>query len=481
MSSSPRVRAPGRHGEVVALPDFDAVPASIAENRRRLNVAHVAVDGVPLDRFRSLARQEVLALCESDDSGASHNSDGPLLLSGHQPELFHPGVWVKNFALHGLARAVNGIPINLIVDTDTLKLTSLRVPVFRDNEPKSVHVESIPFDVLSDETTYEDLRIRNPELFRSLPARVAEVTRNWGYEPLVQSVWREQRTLAGAFVSMRRDCERAWGCRNRELRVSRLSRTDAFGRFAQHILGDLPRFRDVYNAAVRRYRRENGIRSQSHPAPDLGPDEAPFWVHGNGPRRRATRDSNVRTLCPRALTLTLFVRLCLGDYFIHGIGGGKYDEVTDRIVRDYFGLEPPAFQVLSATVLLPLPAYPSTARDLERAERYIREFQWQPERHLSRDMAASPAVQQFVAEKEKLIRSEPPRNDHVARRQWFHALHNVTERLRSHVEPYFPGVNVAVRFIRNEIHANAILQRRDYAWVLYPEDLLKPFLQRFLR
>ena len=68
----------------------------------------------------------------------------------------------------------------------------------------------------------------------------------------------------------------------------------------------------------------------------------------------------MNNLRPRALTLTLFARLCLGDFFIHGIGGGKYDEVTDAIIRDYFGIEPPAYQVLSATLHLPLPAFPST-------------------------------------------------------------------------------------------------------------------------
>ena len=60
-------------------------------------------------------------------------------------------------------------------------------------------------------------------------------------------------------------------------------------------------------------------------------------------RERASADSDVNNLRPRALTLTLFARLCLGDFFIHGIGGGKYDEVTDAIIRDYFGVEPPAY------------------------------------------------------------------------------------------------------------------------------------------
>ena len=60
----------------------------------------------------------------------------------------------------------------------------------------------------------------------------------------------------------------------------------------------------------------------------------------------------------RALTNTLFARLFLSDLFIHGIGGGKYDELTDDIIRRFYECEPPDFLVLSATRLLPLPAVP---------------------------------------------------------------------------------------------------------------------------
>ncbi len=36
---------------------------------------------------------------------------------------------------------------------------------------------------------------------------------------------------------------------------------------------------------------------------------------------------------PRALTTTLFLRTFIADLFIHGIGGGQYDRLTDRIVE----------------------------------------------------------------------------------------------------------------------------------------------------
>jgi hypothetical protein len=58
-------------------------------------------------------------------------------------------------------------------------------------------------------------------------------------------------------------------------------------------------------------------------------------------------------LAPRALTLTMFFRLLLVDQFVHGIGGGRYDQVTDRIIETYFGVAAPAFSVTTATMFFP--------------------------------------------------------------------------------------------------------------------------------
>src|SRR5262249_26727761 len=146
------------------------------------------------------------------------------------------------------------------------------------------------------------------------------------------------------------------------------------------------------------HRRRHGIRSRNHPVPDLARDgdwfEAPFWAWQAGSSRRgrlfARFSDNALTLRAgtvvgpvlrrgpaivedwlilertgfkvrtRALTTTLFARLLLADLFLHGIGGGKYDELTDELMRRYFGLEPPGFMVLSATLHLPLPVHPAT-------------------------------------------------------------------------------------------------------------------------
>ncbi|MDB5308976.1 MAG: hypothetical protein JWO38_3178 [Gemmataceae bacterium] len=559
-----RFQAPTANGEVLAAPGFDTVPGLVEANRLQLGRADVTVGGLPLRDLRALARREVLAAAREGENpspgrGGEQNpglppppsfsgkgagglgsttggeEDVPLLLAGHQPELSHPGVWVKNFALNGLARTVGGIPLNLVVDNDTLKTTSLRVPTFRDRDPESVHLEAVPFDRLDGEMPFEARGVLDAECFRTFADRAAPLWQNWGYEPLLPRVWGEvakyptavpspgswneterEATVGERFAHARRQLEREWGCDNREVTVSRLARTSAFVRFAGHVLADLPRFRGVYNGALRQYRRANGVRSANHPAPDLGPDEAPFWVwrfqsqhrhrlvvgavdsglwlqlnardrsqlphprETDGWRRawKVLADFGYR-IRPRALTLTLFARLCLGDFFIHGIGGGKYDEVTDTIIRDYFGIEPPAYQVLSATLHLPLPAFPAAA-DADRAWRDLRDLTWNPQRHLPPDVAARPDVAALVREKAALAAAEPPYPDHPARREWFRALLRITDQLRQLVAGPIAAAEAALARTRAEAHANALLLRRDFAWVLYPEEMLRPFLQRFL-
>ena len=465
-----RFKAPTANGDILAVPDFTALPKLVDANRRLLDTSTASVGGMPLREMRALARREL------------EIPDGPLVLAGHQPELSHPGVWAKNFALAGLARKVGGTALNIVVDNDTLKTPSIRVPVLGAG-PESVHLEAVPFDTQTAEVPYENRAIENKHGFRSFPDRVRALTANWGFTPLIADGWPDPlaRTLAAYFTKMRKDRELGWGCENREVAVSKLTETQAFRRFAGHVLADLPRFRDVYNASIRAYRKANRVRSAHHPAPELGANEIPFWVRtSDGRRARNDGPFKFEQLRPRALTLTLFARLCVGDFFIHGIGGGKYDEVTDAIVRDYFGTEPPAFQVLSGTLHLPLPTFPTSPDDLRRARRHGRELHWNPQRYTPADPPDRRTLYTLLGEKSALVANEPPRDDRPARREWFRRLQRVTQCLRPYVAPDAQLNDALQAYMRTHVSANAVLQRRDFAWVLYPEETLRPFLQQFL-
>jgi hypothetical protein len=462
-----RFRAPNANQEILADPAFDRFPAFVEQNRRLLDQSDVTIGKLSLQEFRRQARLEILG----------DNSDRPLLITGHQPELFHPGVWVKNFAMHGLAKKINALPLHLIADHDTMKAATMMLPTWNEWNAAAIRLEKWAYDEFETEQPWEKRKIRKPEQWAEFVQKVNESGKQWGYEPLLTSLPKvsteQAATWSTRFTVLRQHVEYTWGCVNREVTVSAMSQSDSFQRFIQEIFENADRFRNTYNLAVMQYRTRYRLRSHSHPVPNLAENELPFWVYDGNQRHAASQNDFGRTLRPRALTLTLFARLCLGDLFIHGIGGGKYDEVTDTIIRNYFGIEPPAYQVMSATLHLPLPGFPATTNDLHRLHRQRRELDWEPDRQLE-----DPQASALKRRKQELIaeRSGNP----VERRQRYRELLMVKHDLRRFVEPTRRELEQKLNQISTEVSANAMLRRRDFAWVLYPEAVLKPFLQQFL-
>src|SRR5207302_829445 len=109
----------------------------------------------------------------------------------------------------------------------------------------------------------------------------------------------------------------------------------------------------------------------------------------------------------RALTNTLFARLLLADLFIHGIGGGKYDELTDAILRRFYAVEPTGYLVLSATLLLPLPPFAEKPEECRGLAREVRDLHYNPQRHLEDRLRTEPRVRELAAEKQAWIERQP--------------------------------------------------------------------------
>lgn len=138
-----RLRAPATDGGLLVDPPWGEVRGLAASNAGRLSGWDYDVQGRQAARLRDLARREIVYLAREflrrhglEEGPAALESPGsphvPLVVTGHQPELFHPGVWVKNFAASAIARSCGGIALNLIVDNDIPKDSSIRVPAVRD-------------------------------------------------------------------------------------------------------------------------------------------------------------------------------------------------------------------------------------------------------------------------------------------------------------------------------------------------------------
>src|SRR5712692_625878 len=96
-------RAPEQDGAVVAVPPLNEIGPLLDGNRRSLARAVPGLFGRDWAELRRSARAQVVAAARAylGDHGEPLLADAgaeSLLLAGHQPELFHPGVWVKHFA-----------------------------------------------------------------------------------------------------------------------------------------------------------------------------------------------------------------------------------------------------------------------------------------------------------------------------------------------------------------------------------------------
>lgn len=519
-----RLRAPKDNGGQLIEPPLSTVAALVERNRATATEADYDLQGRSLAELSAQARRELVsaALTYTRRYRDVPNYDGAaserVFLAGHQPQLFHPGVWFKNFVLSKLAREHAAVAVNLAIDSDTIKTASIRTPGGTVDEP---HVESLPLDRPSAEIPYEERAIVDDHCLHSFGERVAKVIGSLVADPLVREFWpkviersRHVRNLGEVIAQARHQQEGAWGGTTLELPQSHVCSLPAFHWFAAHLLANLPRLWEAYNRSVADYRRANRIRSTAHPVPDLSLDdgwlEAPFWIWSadNMRRRRlfvrcvgdalvlSDRQSIERRLSlsadgdasrgaeqlaqlaaegvrlrTRALITTLFARVFLGDLFLHGIGGAKYDQVTDAIIERFFGIAPPQYMTLTATLRLPIERRVVTVADARSVDAQLRELKYHPERYLG---ASADGAAEIVATKQRWIETVPTIE---TARERARAIESANLALQPWVAQRTAALINEREPLTKALRDEQLLGSREYAFCLYPADDLQRLMQ----
>jgi hypothetical protein len=391
-----RATVPAGDGELMLQPPFAEWAGMARDAAADSSRWEFAVAGVDARGLRALARSEAIERAREFSARLGvplrDVADRPELIvaSGHQPELYHPGVWVKDFLLQRLADGTGAAALDLVVDSDGFDAVGVHFPCI-STEVRSCRVNlalGTPDGCFACAPVPSDAAIREfrravEDGLESLPD--ADAARHFGgFCDGMEGAAREARNLAELVTIARRRYESAAGSGYLELPVTSLARSRAFATFVAHLALDARGFAGAYNAALGAYRERNGTRSAAQPFPDLAVDsgtvELPLWVLGASRRTVRVRtgagaalfadgkvlcdlgdDPGVAvdrllasgvTLAPKAIALTLFARLFVADLFIHGIGGGRYDEVADEVALRYFGVKAPPFAVASLTVHL---------------------------------------------------------------------------------------------------------------------------------
>lgn len=525
-------QAPVDDGQIVAWPDRSAWAELAAANQRRLESASASGLG-RLSELRKQARSEALERSRAYHERFGHAFPGAAeaehlwILSGHQPDFVHPGVWVKHFATAGLARHLTerrqpATSVHVIADGDTLKQATVLVPAGRPEAPMIAH---IPFDVDGTNVPFEDRPVTDESLFSDFGRRAAEAMARYPFRPILPEYWlavcqarSASRLLGERLAHGRRTIERSWGCENVELPLGALCEGEAFARFAAAYAARAGEFADIHNRLLADHRRRHRIRDSHHPVPALEADSAaveiPFWLWQSGgtgrsrafirkhegawhlfadktpvqqlpaPGADAAEDiaasllhglGNWR-LRPRALTTSAFLRLCLADLFLHGIGGGKYDDLGDAISREFLGIDMPDFAVLSATLYLPTASAPVDLGPLRALERLARDQYWNPDRYLEEHLREQEPLAGWIEEKFELQAREP--ESRPERRQRFERFRAIQDRLRPYLGTLPADTHAELARERERVRLAERLHSREFASCLHPADRLRELTRR---
>jgi hypothetical protein len=521
------LRAPQEDGQKLIEPPLAALPQVLAANRDQLAQIDYDVQGRSLAELSSSARRRLIERAVAYTSqyrdvparlrDAVANPDAlpdvPFILAGHQPQLFHPGVWYKNFVLGSLSRQLAAMPVHLLIDSDLCRSASIRVPTGTTERPS---VEVVRYDEPAEEMPYEERSILSQETLRSFSGRVATMIRPFVPDPLIEPLWKlpesrnpRETNLGLRLAQARHALEETWQNDTLELPQSVVCQQPEFAWFLAHVLAHLPRFWAAYNDALAMYRRSQHLRNRAHPVPDLaevdGWLESPFWIWtADDPRRRplfaqqsgdelvisdrhsrtfrlsltADRDASTAAeqlleltsrgvkIRTRALTTTLYARLVLSDLFLHGIGGAKYDQVTDQIARSFFGFAPPEFAAVSATLRLPIASKLQAATGDRPCAEQLRELRYHPERYLDAAEVDGYDLQNIITEKRRWVAApKTPQNAHERHL----GITSANEALQPFVAERGSAIRARCHEQQEQKRAAAILQSREYSFCLYPK------------
>jgi hypothetical protein len=505
--ASDRLTTPQAHLAVLVEPEADALDALVDADCAGALRSVPLLDTCVGELRERLRRRFELA--------------GPVILTGHQAEFGHAGVFAKTIAVDALVRKYRGTGVFLTVDSDLPKARRLAVPHAEQGEVQRAFV------------TIPGCDPRLPMEWQP-PASVAQ----WHdfFERVAELAGDGDtllRTYSGGVLGGESDAinachaiERGHAAVDRSLgfdtvviaRVSRVSRTPEFRAFVGHLALNASVFAQAYNEAQRAYRVRHQERSPQRPAPALavGPDrvELPLWVCQAGqPRRRlfaAARGDAVELLAddepigresrsrlgavsghdepwqiersgwhlrPRALTLSAFMRLFLSDLFVHGIGGAKYDEMTEDFARRFFEAELPPACCVSATLHLPLPRYGVDAEMLAAARHARRDLRFNPQRHLPNLPPDLRQQRAALIGKSNALRRERP-SDQAARRHVFNEIRAINCQLLCDDPKRAAALEQEWRLLERRWRSDGVALDREHFFALHPRRTIEELVRR---
>ena len=398
--------------------------------------------------------------------------------TGHQAEFWHPGIMAKYLAagaLAGRVRAGGGRAevTWLVVDQDANE--AWRVPYPAVVEGKlSRGVWGVPFagGVTASQGTFsaETPACALPVMEPGEPPKGAVASVTEGLRQIGRVLEKHKGAGNAARQVTEAMCEllEPWCRPDRVVYASELWRKDAFARVLEEVRRDPVGCVGAYNRAVA------GVpRAHVRPLRVEGARvELPLWrmPGGVGRARRAVWSDELaglkaEELSARALLMTAVVRSALCDVFIHGTGGGVYDQITERWFAEWIpGVRLAPTAVVTATRRLPFDVRVRTPEEIARAR-------WRA--HAAKHSPGVLGDEAGEARRRVLVENvRTARARGVSVRGEFEALHRfLAEQRARHAERVRELEHGAVEAAR-DVGVAGVVHERAWPFPLYPRDVL---------
>jgi len=532
---------PKKNKEIFIDPAYENIPELIDLNKKSFQSYDCNINGIPFSQFREQVRSDtlkkageysenLLSLCSNLNIAGTKNfscvkdfysPEKNIIQTGHSPAIVHPGVLIKHSLVNRIAKKVNGIGINMVVDNDAGNDNCLNIPDINDLGSSVEKMEYHPGlrNLAFEEIRYADSTqlpafkenvlksLHNPDMLKTLEDFMNVVIKLSG----------ETLQFSDLFTFARHAFATRFGIRNLEVPVSLISETDPFLNFFLHITANVKCFVDIYNSKLREYRKLKKISSKANPLPDLMEKgfviEMPFWIWEEGKQRKSlyasvSNGSRISILCenkmiehfdfgemnrstdnlknlerlkaliskgikirPKAIANTMYSRMFFSDLFIHGIGGAKYDLITDEIIREFFGVEPPEYATISATLYLPYKPFDVSDEDINKMKHAVKDMGYNPDRYASRGIMEDAGMISLINEKKDLISRGA--SDSKEKHLTFDRIKQLNSLMKDKISPLIKKSENEIADLEKKLSYNSIVTNRNYPFCLYPEAMLR--------
>ena len=266
--------------------------------------------------------------------------DRPVVVVGHQPTFWHAGILAKFLAADALVERCNGQLVHLVIDGHRGRFGHVAWPQADDEGG----LRSVTWQFRScDEHHAMGTQPACPP--SPCPGDAPEGLGRIGaalqeFADASDAAWQHAEAL-------NRLMDPVVGPRT-TITTTELMASPSGTMLLDRMVDDAEACRAKYNAAVASDPTLGIARLES--------GELPMWSVDDQLELRTSRVTDPKGVrrFPKALWTTALARLGLGDCFIHGVGGGRYDVFMEQWIQAWLQEQPCPMFVASASVLLPL-------------------------------------------------------------------------------------------------------------------------------